>query len=70
MPTIATDLGAVGYGDVAKAFGGFGRTVKREEDLAPAIDAALASGLPACIDVLVSEGFGSSFSMGAFRVMQ
>jgi thiamine pyrophosphate-dependent acetolactate synthase large subunit-like protein len=70
MPTIATDLGAVGYGEVAKAFGGFGRTVEREEDLAPAIDAALASGLPACIDVLVSEGFGFSFSMGAFRVMQ
>ena len=69
MPTIGTDLGAVRYGDVAVAFGGFGRTVEREEDLAPAIGDALASGLPACIDVRVTNT-PPSYSMGAFRVMQ
>jgi acetolactate synthase-1/2/3 large subunit len=69
LPKIGTDLGAVRYADVTVAFGGFGRTVDREEDLAPAIEEALASGLPACIDVGVPEGFGPSFSLGAFRVM-
>ena len=69
MPTIGTDLGAVRYADVAVAFGGFGRTVEREEELAPAIREALASGLPAVIDVPVAKT-PPSFSMGAFRVMQ
>jgi thiamine pyrophosphate-dependent acetolactate synthase large subunit-like protein len=70
MPTIGTDLGAVRYADVAVAFGGFGRTVEREEELAPAIVDALASGIPAVVDVLVTDAFGPSFSMGAFRVME
>jgi acetolactate synthase I/II/III large subunit len=70
MPTIGTDLGAVRYADVAVAFGGFGRTVEREEELAPAIGGALASGLPAVVDVLVTDAFAPSFSMGAFRVME
>lgn len=69
MPTIATDLGAVSYADVAVAFGGFGRKVEREEDLAPAVREALASGLPACVDVRVAEHRASSYSMGAFGVM-
>jgi acetolactate synthase-1/2/3 large subunit len=69
LPTEGTDLGAVRYADVAVAFGGFGRTVEREEDLAPAVREALASGLPACIDVLVGQP-PPSFSMGAFRVMK
>jgi acetolactate synthase-1/2/3 large subunit len=69
MPTIGTDLGAVRYGDVAVAFGGFGRTVEREEDLAPAIREAVASGLPAVVDVRVVNT-PPSFSMGAFRTMQ
>jgi acetolactate synthase-1/2/3 large subunit len=69
LPTIGTDLGPVRYGDVAVAFGGFGRTVEREEDLAPAIRDALASGLPACIDVQVANT-PPAFSIGAFRVMK
>ena len=70
MPTIATDLGAVRYEDVAVAFNGFGRPVEREEDLVPAIEEAFASGLPSVINVSTARGFGTAFSMGAFRVMQ
>jgi acetolactate synthase-1/2/3 large subunit len=43
------------YGDVARALGGFGERVERIEDLAPAIARALASGLPACLDVQIER---------------
>ncbi len=69
LPTVGTDLGAVRYADVAVAFGGFGRSVEREEELAPAVREALASGLPAVVDVRVTNT-PPSFSMGAFRTMK
>lgn len=69
IPTVGTDLGPVVYADVAKAFGGVGWTVDSEDDLAPALTQALATGRPAVIDVGVTPGFGPSFSLGAFRVM-
>src|SRR5208282_4712206 len=55
---LGTTLGAAHYEGVAQAFGAFGERVGRLEDLVPAIDAALASGLPACIDVAVDGDAG------------
>ena len=66
-PTIGTALGDARYGDVAVAFGGFGRTVERVADLGPAIIEALRSGLPACIDVPIPQATMPAFSMRALR---
>ena len=42
------------YDLVAAALGGHGEFVTRAEDLAPALDRAFASGLPACVNVLIA----------------
>lgn len=46
-------LGDVRYHEVAKGFGLHGERVTRLEDVGPAIERAIASGGPACIDVTV-----------------
>ena len=50
---IAVDLGDARYHDVAVAFGCLGAHVTHIEDLKPALEDALASGRPACINVEV-----------------
>lgn len=40
------------YERVVEAFGGYGELVERPEDIRPAIERALASGKPACVNVL------------------
>jgi acetolactate synthase-1/2/3 large subunit len=49
----ATRLGQARYDEVAKGFGCFGAYVTDLADLRPAVEAALASGRPACINVQV-----------------
>jgi acetolactate synthase I/II/III large subunit len=49
------DLLPVRYDQVVAAFGGHGEFVERAEDLPAAIDRALASGKPACINVMVES---------------
>jgi acetolactate synthase-1/2/3 large subunit len=48
---VGTQLAATRYDEMAKALGGYGEYVERPEEIAPAIERALASGLPAIINV-------------------
>lgn len=66
-PTVGIELSGASYADVAAGLGGFGRTVGQLDALAAALTEGLASGLPACIDVLLEPGFEPSFTMGALR---
>ena len=47
-----SELGAVRYEKMAEALGGYGELVEKDEDLVPAIQRALESGKPACINVM------------------
>jgi acetolactate synthase-1/2/3 large subunit len=44
------------YDDVVKALGGAGETVERPADLGPALDRALAAGVPYLVNVLTDPG--------------
>jgi len=61
-PAVATGLDYTRYDKVVEALGGFGAYV---EDLGPAIDAAIASGLPACVNVKIAT---SHFRKNAISV--
>ena len=52
------DLLATRYDQVVIALGGHGELVEHVSDLAPAIDRALASGKPACVNVMI-ESWGA-----------
>lgn len=52
---IACDLGFVRYDLVAAALGAHGELVSHPDELAPAVQRALASGLPACINVKIGQ---------------
>ena len=43
------------YDQVVSALGGHGELVERIEDLVPAVERALASGKPACVNVQVES---------------
>lgn len=47
---LGTSLADTDYAAIARGFGCSGETVERAEDLAPALQRALASGLPAVLD--------------------
>jgi acetolactate synthase-1/2/3 large subunit len=49
------------YDNVAIAFGGYGEHVTRADEIAPAIERAMASGLPAVIDVALEGQPAPSF---------
>ena len=49
------DLLPARYDQVAAALGGHGELVERAADLAPALDRALASGKPACVNVMIES---------------
>ncbi len=61
----ATDLAYTRYEKVVEALGGFGAYVERAEEIGPALDAAFASGLPACVNVKIAK---SDFRKGAISV--
>jgi acetolactate synthase-1/2/3 large subunit len=48
---VGTQLGATRYDEMARALGGYGEYVEGVEDIAPAIERAFNSGLPAIINV-------------------
>jgi len=50
---VATDLGTIDFAGVANAMGAWGATVEDNASFAPTLEAALASGLPAVIDIRV-----------------
>ncbi|MBO9513683.1 MAG: thiamine pyrophosphate-binding protein, partial [Variovorax sp.] len=66
-----TSLGGTDYAAIARGFGCHGDTVTRPQDMAPAIERAFASGLPAVIDARTrfvphpaSPSFGSMNRFG------
>jgi acetolactate synthase-1/2/3 large subunit len=52
---IATRLGETRYDLIAEACGGHGELVTTQEELRPAIQRALDSGKPACVNVLTTN---------------
>jgi acetolactate synthase-1/2/3 large subunit len=53
---VASELGDRPYERMVVALGGHGERVDRLDDLRPALERALASGLPACVNVAVDPG--------------
>lgn len=63
-----TDLKNPDFAAMARAFGGFGATVEKTEDFAPAFLAAEASGLPSVIHVKFdAEGITPTTTLSAIR---
>ncbi len=50
---IGCELLPTRYDEVARAFGGYGESVTEPAQLLPAVERALQSGLPACINVMI-----------------
>ena len=50
---VSTDLRYVRYDQVVEALGGYGEYVERGEDIAPAIERAIASGSPSLVNINV-----------------
>ena len=51
--TVGCELRASRYDLMTAALGGHGEFVERPEDLGPALERAIASGLPACVNVMI-----------------
>jgi acetolactate synthase-1/2/3 large subunit len=49
---VGSELGLVHYEEVVEALGGYGEIVRKDEEVVPAINRAIDSGKPACINVL------------------
>ena len=62
---VATALEYTRYDKVVEALGGFGAYVDSIDQLGPALDAAFASGKPACVNVKIAS---SDFRKGAISV--
>jgi acetolactate synthase-1/2/3 large subunit len=60
-PCVGLFLRDVRYDQVVEALGGYGEYVTEAKEIGPAIDRALASGKPACVNVItdVNIGFGA-----------
>ncbi len=64
----ATTLVNPDFAAMARSFGGFGATVEKTQDFAPAFQAAQASGLPAVIHVKFDgDGISPTTTLGAIR---
>ncbi|MSP26033.1 MAG: acetolactate synthase [Myxococcales bacterium] len=62
---IATGLDYTRYERVVEAVGGFGRWVDEAHDVGPALDEAMASGKPSCVNVKIAS---SDFRKGSISV--
>ncbi len=62
---VATSLAYTRYERVVEACGGFGAYVEKVEELGPALDAAFASKVAACVNVKIAK---SDFRKGAISV--
>jgi acetolactate synthase-1/2/3 large subunit len=60
-PTVACELQSARYDLVMKAFGGDGETIERPEEVRPALERALASRVPYCLNVKI-RGARSPFT--------
>ena len=52
-PEYAVELHPINFAKFAEACGGFGITVTKSEDISPALQSAIQSGLPAVVEVVV-----------------
>ncbi len=52
---VATELGDRPYHEIVKAMGGYGERVDSIENLRPALDRALSSGKPACVNLQIDR---------------
>ena len=52
---VGTDLRVVRYDQVVEALGGYGEYVERREDIAPAVERAIASNRPSLVNVTVGS---------------
>ncbi len=50
---VGTELGLIRYDKVVEDLGGYGELVEDPDEIAPALGRAFASGLPACINVVI-----------------
>ncbi len=67
-----TFIGRVDYHKMVEALGGKGFLVEKPEDIRPALEAAFACGLPACVNVMtdpttVSPGSMALANLGAYK---
>jgi acetolactate synthase-1/2/3 large subunit len=62
---VATGLSYSRYDEVVRAVGGHGAWVETSKDVGPALDAAFAAGVPACVNVKLGA---SDFRKGAISV--
>jgi acetolactate synthase-1/2/3 large subunit len=58
------ELLATRYDNVAQGFGGYGELVTRADEVVPAVRRAIASGLPACINVMLESHAAPTFAPG------
>ncbi len=64
----ATDLTNPDFSAYARAFGGYGERVEADQDFAPALERALASGKPAILHCLTDpEAITPTASLSAIR---
>jgi acetolactate synthase-1/2/3 large subunit len=56
------ELLATRYDSVAQGFGGYGELVTRADEVVPAVRRAIASGLPACINVMLDGQAAPTFA--------
>jgi acetolactate synthase-1/2/3 large subunit len=59
------ELLATRYDSVTQGFGGYGELVTRVDEVVPAVRRAIASGLPACINVMLEGQAAPTFVPGA-----
>jgi len=64
---LATELENPNFAEVAKAMGANGITVEREEDVGPALTAALESKRPTVINLLLTRALSEPFRRDAFK---
>jgi len=55
-----TELGVVHYERMVESLGGYGEFVTKDEEIAPAIERALQSGKPACVNVITDPTMTSA----------
>lgn len=66
---VATSLGKTRYDRVVEALGGYGELVERPEDIRPALERAFASGVPACVNVMLDPDGLASVQAGKAYVL-
>ena len=59
--TVGCELSPSRYDKVIEALGGHGEFVEHPDDLTPAVERALASGLPACINIAIESVSAPTF---------